>query len=56
MKVQRLFLFSRMKSLRRVGIFGGSFDPVHRGHGSLAAAALKEQALDAVIFGILGHP
>lgn len=48
--VRRLFFFFRMKSLRRVGIFGGSFDPVHRGHISLAAAALKECGLDAVVF------
>ena len=34
----------------RIGIFGGSFDPVHKGHLKLAQAALEELNLDQVIF------
>ena len=34
----------------RIGIFGGSFDPVHRGHLKLAQAALSELNLDKIIF------
>jgi nicotinate-nucleotide adenylyltransferase len=33
---------------RRVGLFGGSFDPVHNAHLALAGAALAELRLDQV--------
>lgn len=33
---------------RRVGLFGGSFDPVHNAHLALAHKALESLALDAV--------
>jgi nicotinate-nucleotide adenylyltransferase len=39
-----------MKPLRRIGLFGGSFDPVHRGHIRMATLALKKCSLDTVIF------
>lgn len=32
----------------RIGVLGGTFDPVHHGHLVLAAAALREYALDRV--------
>ncbi|MBI2915525.1 MAG: nicotinate (nicotinamide) nucleotide adenylyltransferase [Elusimicrobia bacterium] len=35
---------------RRIGIFGGSFDPLHRGHLALAAGALRELDLDQIYF------
>jgi len=34
----------------RVGLFGGSFDPVHRGHVAGARAAISALALDRVVF------
>lgn len=34
----------------RVGLLGGSFDPIHEGHLALAFAALRAAALDRVLF------
>jgi nicotinate-nucleotide adenylyltransferase len=34
----------------RVGLFGGSFDPIHAGHVAAARAARRELALDRVLF------
>jgi len=39
-----------MKREHRIGIFGGSFDPVHMGHIKLALSAKREYNLDKVIF------
>jgi nicotinate-nucleotide adenylyltransferase len=33
-----------------VGVFGGSFDPVHNGHLAIAQAALETVPLDRVVF------
>jgi nicotinate-nucleotide adenylyltransferase len=39
-----------MKSVERVALFGGSFDPVHRGHLFLAEQAVEACSLDRVVF------
>jgi nicotinate-nucleotide adenylyltransferase len=39
----------------RVAFFGGTFDPIHRGHLRLAAAAANAFALDRVLFAPVGH-
>lgn len=39
-----------MQPLRRIGLFGGSFDPVHLGHLLVAEAAREELELDRVFF------
>lgn len=36
--------------LRRVGVYGGSFDPVHNGHLHVVRAARERFALDGVVF------
>ncbi len=40
----------------RLGIMGGTFDPVHVGHTQIARAALKEDGLDQVLFLPDGDP
>jgi nicotinate-nucleotide adenylyltransferase len=36
--------------VERVGIFGGSFDPVHHGHLLMAEAAIEQLNLDRILF------
>jgi nicotinate-nucleotide adenylyltransferase len=35
---------------RRVGLFGGSFDPIHTGHVEAALAVLEQLALERIVF------
>ncbi len=42
--------------LTSVGILGGTFDPVHRGHLEIARIAVKEADLERVVFIPAGQP
>jgi nicotinate-nucleotide adenylyltransferase len=39
-----------MSVKQRIGIYPGTFDPIHQGHVSFASQALKECSLDQVVF------
>ncbi len=43
-------------ALRSLALFGGTFDPVHRGHLAAACAARDRFRLDAVHFVVAGRP
>ena len=38
------------RRLKRLGLFGGTFDPIHNGHLRLAETARRELSLDRVVF------
>lgn len=40
----------------RIGVLGGTFDPIHRAHLTIAACALREYGLDEVWFMPAGDP
>jgi nicotinate-nucleotide adenylyltransferase len=42
--------------MKRIGILGGTFNPVHSGHIALAKAALVQYDLDQVLFMTSGNP
>lgn len=42
--------------MARLGLFGGTFDPVHTGHIALAEQVLNELSLDEIIFLPAGNP
>ena len=42
--------------MKRIGVLGGTFNPIHKGHLALAAAAKEEFALNKIIFLPSGKP
>lgn len=45
-----------LRALKRVGIFGGTFDPVHKGHIRIALSAKRLLKLQKVIFVVSYRP
>ena len=41
---------------KRIGVMGGTFDPIHHGHMVTAEEAWKQFGLDQVLFVPSGHP
>jgi nicotinate-nucleotide adenylyltransferase len=44
------------KKIKKIGVFGGAFDPPHRGHVGLCRAAAREFGLDKIIVVPTGLP
>ena len=40
----------------RIGVFGGTFDPIHNAHIEIARAAMKHAGLDRVLFVVAARP
>lgn len=45
-----------VSKIARVGVYGGTFDPIHQTHLDIAAAAMRHAALDRVIFVVAARP
>ena len=45
-----------MNRMQKIGLFGGSFNPLHCGHVAMARAFADELALDSVLFVPAGNP
>jgi nicotinate-nucleotide adenylyltransferase len=47
---------ARRRARTKIGIFGGTFDPIHSGHMAVARAALRRFRLDRIYFVPSGQP
>ena len=45
-----------MKYYARIGVFGGTFDPIHNAHIDIARAAMNSASLDIVLFVVSASP
>ena len=46
----------RTDQVRRLGVLGGTFDPIHRGHLQMALSAMEQARLDQVLVMPSGNP
>lgn len=44
------------RTLERVGVFGGTFDPIHIGHLAIASAVVDALSLDRILFVVAHQP
>ena len=42
--------------MRKIGVMGGTFDPIHRAHIAIAKRAMEQYSLDDIIFMTSGNP
>ena len=45
-----------MSNGTRIGVYGGTFDPIHTAHLAIARAALDQAGLDSVLFVVAARP
>jgi len=45
-----------VSNLQRIGVYGGTFDPIHTTHLAIARAALAHAQLDRVLFVVVASP
>lgn len=45
-----------MSTPQRIGVLGGTFDPIHKAHIALASAAMQQANLDRVLFVVAACP